>query len=370
MNSSPAELKKSFGFIGSLRYSVRVGSLRRQIRKLQSDPKIKELELAIQNEGLLDGLGGISLYFDHVEKSGRKIMFSSPLDAQIQTDGNVYATSKTSGGGSRPSLTRTVAGGLLLGPVGAVAGAATQKHGKITTQTTVHDDRTVVIDIGGQGGYINEVLPYSQSSRARDFMTTVLNVSYDYRQQKPRLTAAKYMENLRVQLAEQAKLLGISRKQRELAALQEKRANDDQKWRAFKAGERSAKQEKRTKERSEKQKLLAIQAKNVRKNRQLKLAAFKQRMGTLARSVRSALKKWYTRNPAIIAMIVIFFPVGLLLMWKYADWAKATKWIITLGMLSLMVIGLIGGDQSSSSKPTLKNKNSGIIYTSAETFGL
>lgn len=43
-------------------------------------------------------------------------------------------------------------------------------------------------------------------------------------------------------------------------------------------------------------------------------------------------KMWF-----IILMLIVFFPVGLVLMWLYTNWGKRTKWIIT-GAFTIMVI--------------------------------
>lgn len=40
-------------------------------------------------------------------------------------------------------------------------------------------------------------------------------------------------------------------------------------------------------------------------------------------------KKWYQKTGWIIAWLILFFPVGLFLMWKYSDWKKAIKVIVT-----------------------------------------
>lgn len=40
-------------------------------------------------------------------------------------------------------------------------------------------------------------------------------------------------------------------------------------------------------------------------------------------------KKWYQKTGWIIAWLILFFPVGLFLMWKYSDWKKAVKVIVT-----------------------------------------
>lgn len=48
-------------------------------------------------------------------------------------------------------------------------------------------------------------------------------------------------------------------------------------------------------------------------------------------------KKFYQETWFIILSIIIFFPVGLFLMWKYTSWNKAVKWIIT-GLIAFSVI--------------------------------
>lgn len=39
--------------------------------------------------------------------------------------------------------------------------------------------------------------------------------------------------------------------------------------------------------------------------------------------------KWYATTPAIVLLLVFFFPAGLLLMWKYATWSEDTKWVVS-----------------------------------------
>lgn len=48
-------------------------------------------------------------------------------------------------------------------------------------------------------------------------------------------------------------------------------------------------------------------------------------------------KRWYQRSGWIIFFLIVFFPVGLYLMWKYAPWSGAAKWVIT-GVLAVAVI--------------------------------
>lgn len=51
-------------------------------------------------------------------------------------------------------------------------------------------------------------------------------------------------------------------------------------------------------------------------------------------------KKWYQKTGWIIILLILFFPVGLFLMWKYTDWKKPIKWIITVFILIFALVGL------------------------------
>lgn len=57
--------------------------------------------------------------------------------------------------------------------------------------------------------------------------------------------------------------------------------------------------------------------------------------------------KWYQKPIGIIALLILFFPVGLYLMWKYATWNKSVKWVITV-VFVLAVLGNMGGNKNSS----------------------
>lgn len=56
--------------------------------------------------------------------------------------------------------------------------------------------------------------------------------------------------------------------------------------------------------------------------------------------------QWYKRTPVIIALLIFLFPIGLFLMWRYTNWDKKTKWIVT-GLVVLMIVGS-GGKKSNS----------------------
>lgn len=68
-----------------------------------------------------------------------------------------------------------------------------------------------------------------------------------------------------------------------------------------------------------------------------------------------AKKKWYQTTGGIIALLILFFPAGLYLMWKHAKWNKIVKGVIT-GFFVLLLIGSFNSDSSktasSTSEPT------------------
>ena len=57
-----------------------------------------------------------------------------------------------------------------------------------------------------------------------------------------------------------------------------------------------------------------------------------------------ARERWYQKTAGIILLLVLFFPAGLYLMWKYGKWSKKAKWIVT-GIFALLVI--IGGNSNN-----------------------
>lgn len=75
-------------------------------------------------------------------------------------------------------------------------------------------------------------------------------------------------------------------------------------------------------------------------------------------------KKWYQSTGGIIALLILFFPVGLYLMWKHATWNKTVKWIVTGVFAFIIFVNAIGGSNSSS--PT-SNTQKGIPTASPVT---
>jgi hypothetical protein len=43
-------------------------------------------------------------------------------------------------------------------------------------------------------------------------------------------------------------------------------------------------------------------------------------------------------NIGVIALLMLFFPAGLFLMWKYANWPKVTKWLVTGAVFGFFIL--------------------------------
>lgn len=70
--------------------------------------------------------------------------------------------------------------------------------------------------------------------------------------------------------------------------------------------------------------------------------------------------KWYQKDPFIILLLVVFFPVGLYLMWKYSDWNPKAKWVVT-GVL-LFFPSIIGvTDEGSEAIDNSSNSSQGQV---------
>lgn len=71
---------------------------------------------------------------------------------------------------------------------------------------------------------------------------------------------------------------------------------------------------------------------------------------------------WYQKPVGIISMLILFFPVGLFLMWKYTNWNPIAKWVIT-GIFAILVL-LVGSENSTPSQ-TVANTNNSVAETPA-----
>lgn len=59
-------------------------------------------------------------------------------------------------------------------------------------------------------------------------------------------------------------------------------------------------------------------------------------------------KKWYQKTPGIIVLLVLFFPVGLFVMWKYASWPSKAKWVISGIFVFIILTNLLDGDNKQN----------------------
>lgn len=77
-------------------------------------------------------------------------------------------------------------------------------------------------------------------------------------------------------------------------------------------------------------------------------------------------KKWYQKTGGVILFLVIFFPVGLYLMWKHANWSKTVKWVITV-IIALIVIGNGSNANKTSTPSSVSNQVSSGDQTKTGT---
>lgn len=75
------------------------------------------------------------------------------------------------------------------------------------------------------------------------------------------------------------------------------------------------------------------------------------------RGENSKKKKWYQKTGWIITLLILFFPVGIFLMWKYSSWNIIVKVLITLFYLFILSSNYLSdtGDKSNKTNPAQSN---------------
>lgn len=63
-------------------------------------------------------------------------------------------------------------------------------------------------------------------------------------------------------------------------------------------------------------------------------------------------EKWYQKTIWIVILLIVFFPVGLFLMWKYSDWGKWMKIGLTVFLALTFISTLLDGGSNSNSSAT------------------
>lgn len=74
--------------------------------------------------------------------------------------------------------------------------------------------------------------------------------------------------------------------------------------------------------------------------------------------------KWYQKPTGVILLLIIFFPVGLYLMWKNDMWTKKTRQIVT-AVIAVFLLANSGGKSSwgvSEGDISTKTFNAGYYY--------
>lgn len=78
--------------------------------------------------------------------------------------------------------------------------------------------------------------------------------------------------------------------------------------------------------------------------------------------------KFYEQSWFVILMLVLFFPVGLFLMWKYKkNWTKPVKIAVTAGIALLCVISLFSPDKKENVKKEAETTTSTITEIEIRT---
>ncbi len=77
-------------------------------------------------------------------------------------------------------------------------------------------------------------------------------------------------------------------------------------------------------------------------------------------------KRWYQRGGWIIFFLIIFFPVGLYLMWKHAVWTNRTKWIVTGVVAVFALIRLASPGEESTTPVASESENQAEVQQAAE----
>lgn len=69
------------------------------------------------------------------------------------------------------------------------------------------------------------------------------------------------------------------------------------------------------------------------------------------------MKPWWQREPTFAWALILFFPLGLWLMWNYAPWRIPIKWAWTAGFAALVAIFIVAGATSGDAKQSTAQAN-------------
>ena len=75
------------------------------------------------------------------------------------------------------------------------------------------------------------------------------------------------------------------------------------------------------------------------------------------------IPKWYQKTSGIVLMIILFFPIGLYLMWRHASWSTFTKAIIT----GFFAVALLWNPKSDTGAYEIQNTTTDQLVEEAES---
>lgn len=81
-----------------------------------------------------------------------------------------------------------------------------------------------------------------------------------------------------------------------------------------------------------------------KKKKSSKVNTSHKKTNTPKKNEFESTKQWYQKTGWAIAFLIIFFPIGLFLMWKHTNWNKIIKIIIT----AIFIFAFIGANNGSS----------------------
>ena len=81
--------------------------------------------------------------------------------------------------------------------------------------------------------------------------------------------------------------------------------------------------------------------------------------------------KWYQKSFGIVLLLILFFPVGLYLMWKYSNWNKVVKIVVTVIVAIILISAMSDSksleDDAKDEIANIKNENNITPTTSPTT---
>lgn len=133
-------------------------------------------------EQKLGSFGAMKLWGSGISCEGKNILFSEKFEITSESEGEIHSNTITTGS-RRPTLTRMGVGGLVAGPVGAAIGMASQKN-KVRSHVVTQDDRSAFITVSSDNVHMVAEARGVASQAARQFVSDVLNASYEYDKRK------------------------------------------------------------------------------------------------------------------------------------------------------------------------------------------